>query len=589
MRDIYAFGPFRLDLDTMQLLRNNENVGLRPKAVQLLRVLVERTGMVVSYAELQKLVWGIDQTQYRQNANDYRNIKVTVYHITTALAEWARCIVNVPKRGYQFDHPEFHRDELRSPLERITLALLRFSDTSRNGDKGYLATGITAELKSSLAGIERLKIIDATPETIALLNPAPVYRLEGSVAGDEVRARIHIQLLTNPDRAIVWSHSYTVAVPEFLQLAPRVAAEVADAVKVKTNIEEITMPTRRIDGEAYKLYLRGLFHWSRPTEVDLFRAIEYFRAATVRQPKYAEAYGGMAHAYNLLGLAGFLRPDSAMPQAMAAAMQCLEVAPTSAEGLSALAAVEAYYHWNWAKAEDLLKRAIALKPEYETAHHVYAMACLMPQQRLPDALQEIRAAELMSPLSPFVATCVGIVQYYAQDYPGAIKQFDRALELQPHYHLAHWHRGWALTELQRFDEAADAMRTAVQASHSAPQVVAAFGHVLAAAGKHKECHSVLQQLKDLGAHTYVSPYDVAMIYISLGQEARGLRLLQHAVEQRAPALARLGVHPAFKRLKRNTIYEQLLTTINLVRVPPPPEQEPTHGVRKRSRRQTRHP
>src|SRR5207249_3276317 len=122
------------------------------------------------------------------------------------------------------------------------------------------------------------------------------------------------------------------------------------------------------------------------------------------------------------------------------AIQCLELHPKSPEGLSALASFEAYYHWDWIKAEEILKGTIAIKPDYDTAHHLYAMGCLMPQRRFAEALREIHTAEQISPLSPFVVSCVGIVQYYGRDYEGAIQQFDKALQLQPHYHLAHWHR-----------------------------------------------------------------------------------------------------------------------------------------------------
>jgi tetratricopeptide (TPR) repeat protein len=200
---------------------------------------------------------------------------------------------------------------------------------------------------------------------------------------------------------------------------------------------------------------------------------------------------------------------------------------------------------------------------------------------MSEAIREIRIAEDISPLSHFVTTCVGIVQYYSGDFSNAIHQFDRALELQPHFHLAHWHRGWALAETGRFDDAIEALKTAVQASHSAAQTIAALGHVLAAAGRRKECHAVLQQLKEIGAHTYVSPYDLALIYIALDQQPKALRLLHQAVEQRVPALARLNLHPVFATLRKSPTYQQLLTKINLPDRPCPANDQPTRPARKR--------
>jgi tetratricopeptide (TPR) repeat protein len=242
----------------------------------------------------------------------------------------------------------------------------------------------------------------------------------------------------------------------------------------------------------------------------------------------------------------------------------LEYSPGAPEGLAALAAVEGYYHWNWKRAEELLQQAISANDRYETAHHLYSMGCLMPQARFDEALREIQIAQEINPLSFFVVTCVGIVYYYQRNHDEAIKTFDRALSMHPKYHLAHWHRGWALAELGRHDEAIRAISAAVETTDNSPPVLAALAQEFAAAGQVADCHRIVKQLRQIASERYVSPYDLALVETSLGEDKKALDLLREAVGQRVPMLARLRVHPVFDRYRSYPEFQQILRSVNLL-------------------------
>lgn len=559
--DAYSFGPFRLDRDGMRLLKNDSDVGLRHQAVRALCTLVEHAGLVVSYSDLALWAWELEHV-------DKEVMIVTIHEVRRSLGEY-RNLIKTVKGGYCFEHPAY-QDKAQSPLSQVrcSVALTTFEDNTINRDKAHLATGIFSELATTLSRIGSLRVIKATPQTMQFLTSAEAdvkYLVEGSITGGGGRLKVNVQLLTLPNYTIVWSDTYPTSVEELQGLQSRIAGKITAAIKLKINLEETNkmFSEDNVDSETYELYLRGLHHWNRPTEVNLLRAIEYFRQATGRQPRFAKAFGALAHAYELLGLGGFMRPDYVMPQAKTAAMKCLELSPNSPEGLAGLAAVEAYHLWNWKNAENLLRRALTLNPNYDTGHHLYAMGCLMPQARLDEALREICVAQQLSPVSPFIVTCVGIVQFYARDYSQSIEQFDRALELQPHYHLAHWHRGWALAELGRFHEAISAVSTAVETSQRAPQVLAALGYVFALAGRVKDSRGIFSELKQVAADRYVSPYDLALVHIGLGDDAKALTLLKNAMDQRLPMLARLRVHPIFDRFRSNPKFLSLLNTMNL--------------------------
>src|SRR5258706_16314145 len=95
MKDIYSFGPFRLDTGSLQLCRDGVNLKLRRKAVEVLRVLVERSHQWVLYSELAELAWGRPDL-------DPHLIHVTTAAVKKGLAECAHYVENAPGRGFRF-------------------------------------------------------------------------------------------------------------------------------------------------------------------------------------------------------------------------------------------------------------------------------------------------------------------------------------------------------------------------------------------------------------------------------------------------------------------------------------------------------
>ena len=97
-RHLYEFGPFRLDAQRRVLLREKQPVGLTPKALETLLVLVENRDRVVSKDELMKTLW---PDSFVEESNLSQNIFV----LRKALGDSAqdrRYILTVPGRGYQF-------------------------------------------------------------------------------------------------------------------------------------------------------------------------------------------------------------------------------------------------------------------------------------------------------------------------------------------------------------------------------------------------------------------------------------------------------------------------------------------------------
>jgi DNA-binding winged helix-turn-helix (wHTH) protein/tetratricopeptide (TPR) repeat protein len=585
MNDLYSFGPFFLDPETTRLKRGDEVLRLGSKPAQVLRILLERSHQLVSYGEIWQLVWDTPEP-------DAHGLHVTVNAIRIALGEYGKLVENQPKLGFRFLHPDFAAAAHGSTT--IQIASTGFRDlTLKPGDE-YLGA-LRIEIETRMSTVEGLKMFSVAPNAlhrIESLTKTPHYVLDGSMSGNARQLRIYVRLQQGDES--VWGYTCKASAEELPNVASRLASQIAHAAKKATNVtslvpkssenagwavsrfsrvgdapkktkklnEPTSAPLVTVDTNTYQLYLRGLHHWSRPTERNLLRALDYFRQAG-SHGDYAPAFGGVARAYGLLALGGFLPPSEALPASRAAAMRCLEVDAQSAEGLTALGAFEAYGNWNWRRAEDLLKQAISVNGHYETAHHVYAMACLMPQGSLTDALTEIRIAESLNPVSPFLVTCVGIVHYYSRAYEDAISQLDTALELLPEYHLALWHRAWALCALGRFDDAIEDATKAAKLSDHAIQVVSSLAQVYAAGGRLSETRALELRLNAIAQTRYVCPYHLALIKTALGELDAAMMLLREAADQRVPALTRLNVQPILDPLRQNDDFRRLVKEMNL--------------------------
>lgn len=98
MKHFLEFGSFRVDPEERVLLRGDETIPLTPKAFDLLLVLVERSGQVVTKDDLMRLLW--PDTFVEES-----NLGQHVFQLRKALGERAQdssYIVTVPGRGYRF-------------------------------------------------------------------------------------------------------------------------------------------------------------------------------------------------------------------------------------------------------------------------------------------------------------------------------------------------------------------------------------------------------------------------------------------------------------------------------------------------------
>ena len=242
---------------------------------------------------------------------------------------------------------------------------------------------------------------------------------------------------------------------------------------------------------AYNFYLQGRYHLSQRTEEGLRKAIEFFDKVIAEDPRYAQAYSGLADAYELLGHYGVLAPAKFGRRPLQMLRGRCSRMKIRTEAHTSLAHVKATQDWDWLGAEQEFKRAIELDAHYPTAHHWYAVSCLAPLGRLTEALDEIMLAQALDPISLIIARDIAVVYYYSRDFEAALDQCDHTIELNPHFAPAYWALGLIQEQMGDFDESLAAFQRAIQLTPNSPRMRAGLARSLAMSGKHKDAQQIL--------------------------------------------------------------------------------------------------
>lgn len=270
---------------------------------------------------------------------------------------------------------------------------------------------------------------------------------------------------------------------------------------------------------------------------------------------FAPAWVGLADAYALLSLYGASMPREVFPKSKAAAQSALRIDPALAEAHSSLAVVELFYEWQWAAAEQAFRRAIELNPHYGDAHQRYGIY-LTAMARFEEAHAALARAQEADPLSRIIATIAGYPFYYSRDYDGAVRQFRHVAQIDPNFSMAHFRLGLTYAQQGKLDAALDELMLSKSLSNDR-DVVAALGRVHAMRGERDAAHAAIAELHERSRDTFVSPYQMAVIYVALGETATALEWLEKALVDKSYWIIYLNVDPALDPLRSDPRFEDL--------------------------------
>lgn len=617
IRHFYEFADFRLDAENHSLWRDGELVQIFPKALEILILLVDRKGAVVSREELLEIVW-------KDTFVEEANITYTISLLRKTLGG-KNYIQTVPKRGYRFagELREVSANGKVSRAETVqinppkaqtrwiliavillglffvtsfawwwnsagrretatlrnirSIAVLPLKTLNESEESKALSLGLTDSLISRLGSLNRFAVrplssvknyADGGEQDPLKLGKALKTDavLEGALQRAENRLRVNLRLWDARDGAQLWQDSFDSAEADFFNLQDTIAARVTQSLVSELLETDREILTRRHtdDPEAFRAYIRGRAVLDAKNPDNFERAIDEFQRAAALDPTFALAYVGLADALTLLGFnSSGKQAEELYAKSKAASQKALALDPQLAEAYAALASVQRIYDWDWTGAESNFKRAVKLNPNYAKAHLEYGRL-LSALGRHDEALAEIKLAVEIDPLSPSVKGGHLTVLEGRGEYAEALALARENVKFNKEYRTGKRGVATFLFHLGEYSEVIEIGEQELPEKNSQKFVwLSLLATAYLKIGQTEKADEKLRQLEELSRTEPKALYALAENYAERGRFDDALAALEKCFEQREERLIWLKVEPRFAALRGDARFLEILQKMNL--------------------------
>ncbi|MGA2920907.1 MAG: winged helix-turn-helix domain-containing protein [Candidatus Sulfotelmatobacter sp.] len=618
------FGIFEVDLQAGELRRQGVKVKLQQQPFEILTMLLECPGEVLTREELQKRLWPTDTfVDFERGLNRATN------RLRDSLGDEAdnpRFIETLPRRGYRFIGQIEKLDGGRNTAELVSgqddavstnrsrhlpscgrarprigfafaiislgllalaawfflrprdaiqsVAVLPFINASSDSNAEYLSDGITESLINNLSQLPNLRVMarstvfrykgkDIDPQKIG--NDLHVQAvLSGRLLQQGNVLVIQAELMDVKTGTQLWGGQFNRGVEDVLALQYDLSSEIAEKLRLKLTGDEKQRLAKRYteDAEAYQFYLKGRYYWNKRSREGTRKAVSYFQQAIDKDPAYALAYAGLADAYTYFSFFNLAPPRDAMPRAKAAAMKALEIDEHLAEAHVSLGYISFAYDWDWTAAGKHFDQALALNPTLTRAHNFYPLY-LTSRGMSQQALAVAKAALDLDPASPSVSHYLALQLYLARQFDQAIEQCHKTLDLDPNFAVAYQVLGQAYLAEGMNREAEPVLEKYSALSQGSADSLALLGYSHARLGERNLALRTLEELKATSKTSYVPAFYFAMIYAALEDKDQAFMQLEKGYDERFTRFAYLRLEALWDPLRSDERFSDLVRRVGI--------------------------
>jgi len=591
---IIRFGLFEVDLRAGELRKNGVRIKLQQQPFQILVILLQHPGDIVTREELREQLWPADTF-----VDFDHSLNAAIKRLRDALGESAEnpiYVETLARRGYRFNAPaqavpanppvpasvpqvpvraaarpfsyaiagsalalvlllgamvwasRTHRDT--SSEKRIaSLAVLPLENLSHDPEQEYFSDGMTNALIADLSKIRPLRVISRTstvrykdtkkslPEIARELKVDAV--IEGSVVRSGNRVRINVELIDANSDKHLWVENYDRELGDILKVHSEVAHAVADRIQLRLEPEQQAKlrATPAVNQDAYEEYLKARFYLtSGPSLRGLQMAKQSFENSVREDPSFALAYVGLADSYLTLGAQRRLPPQEAYRHASESIHRALQLDEALGQAHSSLGYLMWQYDWNWANAEHELRRALDLDPNSLDAHETFVWF-LGWSRREGEALAEIEKMRQLDPAFPLRCQDRAGLYYHLRNYRELVQAGQEAVELNPGEWSGHYFLGVGYFGSGKKSEAISEFQKAIDLSENDTDTVAALAFAYTVVGRRADARKILGELQRQSSTSYVSPYMIAIILAGLGDRDKAFGYLEKSYQEKSTDLA----------------------------------------------------
>jgi tetratricopeptide (TPR) repeat protein len=383
-----------------------------------------------------------------------------------------------------------------------------------------------------------------------------------SQRGDELS--INVELVNAETNTRIWGNRYQRTFSEIFEIQDEISKSITENLRLELSGEDYNRLTKRYteNSEAYKLYLKGRYFYTKHNVESYHKSLEYYQQAIETDQNFALAYAGISDVYSKLGWVYILPRKTAHERGMAAAMKGLEIDDTIGEIYVALANQQTWYirELDIEGGLNNFKKALSLNHSDVEAYHEYGHL-LTHIGRYNEGISMINRALELEPLSIVVNSCRGQILYEARKYDEAINQFKKAIEMDSTYQHPYGWLGLSYLQKEMYDEAIAALQIGAISPGYGTRCIGILGYTYAVQGKRDAALLQLNRLIELSEEKVIDPCFVAWIYMGLGDSEKAFEWLDRAYEERSNWLLMLYNDRLFDPLRSDKRFNDLLKKI----------------------------
>ena len=345
----------------------------------------------------------------------------------------------------------FFRGELAKvvpPTPEKSIAVLPFSNLSKEEENAYFADGVQDEILTDLARVADLKVISRSStlrykggivrnlrEIGQQLGVAHV--VEGSVQRAGNRVRVNVQLINARIDRHLWAKTYDGELGDVFAIQSEIAEQIVAQLKAKLSpVEKAAIEERpTADLSAYDLYIRAktlivTVFLSAPEYESLLEAVRLLNQAIERDPAFAFAYYQLAHAHDLIYFGGYDHTAAQLAMSGAAIQSLARLLPNSGEVHLALAKHLYWGYRDYDRAREELRLAQKSLPNDPLLFEVFAFIDRR-QSRWAESTKNFERAIELDPQNPLPLQQLTYGHLLLRRYADAERLLDRAIVLAP--------------------------------------------------------------------------------------------------------------------------------------------------------------